>query len=221
MDVYLELGRRRAFAAGVDWPGWCRSGAGEEAALKALARYRPRYAAVVQTAAPEFDSAEQVAALRVVERLPGDATTDFGAPGAIPAVDERTIASAELERLVALLRCCWSAFESAAAAGRGRKLATGPRGGGRLLEQMREHVEDAQRSYLRQLGAAGPAAAGGENWSELQAAFVDALRASERGELAERGPRGGRRWPPRYAVRRSAWHALDHAWELEDRLVGA
>jgi hypothetical protein len=24
-------------------------------------------------------------------------------------------------------------------------------------------------------------------------------------------------WSPRYFVRRSAWHALDHAWEIEDR----
>jgi hypothetical protein len=39
-----------------------------------------------------------------------------------------------------------------------------------------------------------------------------------RGELAERGPRGGIRWPARYYVRRAAWHVLDHAWEIEDRL---
>ena len=25
------------------------------------------------------------------------------------------------------------------------------------------------------------------------------------------------KWPPRYAARRIAWHALDHAWEIEDR----
>jgi hypothetical protein len=30
-------------------------------------------------------------------------------------------------------------------------------------------------------------------------------------------PLGGRRWPIRYAARRIAWHALDHAWEIEDR----
>jgi hypothetical protein len=26
------------------------------------------------------------------------------------------------------------------------------------------------------------------------------------------------RWPPRYVVRRAAWHVLDHAWEIEDRI---
>jgi hypothetical protein len=24
-------------------------------------------------------------------------------------------------------------------------------------------------------------------------------------------------WSPRYYVRRAAWYALDHAWEIEDR----
>ena len=27
----------------------------------------------------------------------------------------------------------------------------------------------------------------------------------------------GKKWPPRYAARRIAWHAIDHAWEIEDR----
>jgi len=31
------------------------------------------------------------------------------------------------------------------------------------------------------------------------------------------GPRGGIRWTPRGFIRRVAWHALDHAWEIEDR----
>jgi hypothetical protein len=26
-------------------------------------------------------------------------------------------------------------------------------------------------------------------------------------------------WPPRYFVRRVAWHVLDHAWEIEDRIL--
>ena len=30
-------------------------------------------------------------------------------------------------------------------------------------------------------------------------------------------PLADRKWPPRYAARRIAWHALDHAWEMEDR----
>jgi hypothetical protein len=46
----------------------------------------------------------------------------------------------------------------------------------------------------------------------MRAAMLDTLRAAREG-----GPLGGRRWPARYAAHRIAWHALDHAWEIEDR----
>jgi hypothetical protein len=42
--------------------------------------------------------------------------------------------------------------------------------------------------------------------------MLDVLRAASDGS-----PIAGRRWPPRYAARRIAWHALDHTWEIEDR----
>ena len=54
-------------------------------------------------------------------------------------------------------------------------------------------------------------------------ALLNVLGAASTGEpLKERGPEAplkapGKRWPPRYAARRIAWHALDHAWEIEDR----
>ena len=41
--------------------------------------------------------------------------------------------------------------------------------------------------------------------------------AAALGVYAVGSPLAGRKWPPRYAVRRIAWHALDHAWEMEDR----
>ena len=33
IDVYLEIGKKRTFAGAIDWPGWCRSGRDEGAAL--------------------------------------------------------------------------------------------------------------------------------------------------------------------------------------------
>src|SRR5438552_2637529 len=36
-------------------------------------------------------------------------------------------------------------------------------------------------------------------------------RPSNGAALVEKG------WPQRYAARRIAWHALDHAWEMQDR----
>jgi len=152
---------------------------------------------------PDFEPPAVVDGLRVTARLNGDATTDFGAPGAIPAADAEPVGPAEFERLVALLDACWSAFEKAARSATGKRLATGPRGGGRDLENIRQHVVQAEESYARTVG-------GGTN-------FGEALRARWRGEVPDTGPRGGLRWPVRYAVRRSAWHLLDHAWEIEDR----
>jgi hypothetical protein len=46
---------------------------------------------------------------------------------------------------------------------------------------------------------------------------IDGLRASARGEIPAKGPRGGMRWTARKFARRLAWHAIDHAWEIEDR----
>jgi hypothetical protein len=69
------------------------------------------------------------------------------------------------------------------------------------------------------LGARAPALTGkASDISAAREAFVAALHARNGGELPDAGSRGGRRWPARYVIRREAWHALDHAWEIEDRL---
>jgi hypothetical protein len=53
---------------------------------------------------------------------------------------------------------------------------------------------------------------------------LDAVEAETReamlGERFEVRRRYGFDWTPLFAARRAAWHALDHAWELEDRLPG-
>ncbi|HEX6036023.1 MAG TPA: hypothetical protein VFY83_16415, partial [Anaerolineales bacterium] len=53
---------------------------------------------------------------------------------------------------------------------------------------------------------------------QMPKTLIQAVRASARGEIPAKGPRGGTRWTARYFVRRTAWHILDHAWEIEDRL---
>lgn len=52
--VYLEVGEKKTFAGALDWPGWCRSGKDEAAALQALFDYGPRYAKVLHTAKITF-----------------------------------------------------------------------------------------------------------------------------------------------------------------------
>ncbi len=84
IDVYLEIGKKRAFAGALDWPGWCRSGRDADAALQALADYGPRYARALDAAGIEFRAPADASAFAVVERLAGNATTDFGAPDIAP-----------------------------------------------------------------------------------------------------------------------------------------
>ncbi len=220
--VYLEVGSKRVFAAALDWPGWCRGGRDEEAALQALVGYGPRYAAALGPAAGPFAPPNDPSALDVVERLEGNATTDFGPPGAVPGSDERALRSAGLERLTGLLQACWAAFDAAARGAKGSALKKGPRGGGRELDDIVSHVLDADRAYLGGLGGRYPQGSQGgvtEDMAGLRATIIEALSSRARGEPPP-GSRRSKPWPPRYAVRRSAWHALDHAWEIEDRTVG-
>ena len=50
IPVYLEVGARRTFAGALDWPGWCRSGRDETAALAALVAYGGRYQRAIRSA---------------------------------------------------------------------------------------------------------------------------------------------------------------------------
>lgn len=218
--IYVEAGLKRTFAAALDWPGWARAGRDEATALAALAAYGSRYARAVRPARLGFAPPGDVSSFVIAERLKGDATTDFGAPGAIPSLDERPLAPGDLERLLAVLRAAWQTLDEALAAARGKKLATGPRGGGRDRAEIQMHAAQAGQAYLGRLGWKAPhlPADPVQAIPGLRAEMETALAAAARGEIAPRGPRGGRRWTARTWIRREAWHALDHAWEIEDRL---
>lgn len=183
-------------ASALDWPGWCRRGKGEEAALAALLGYADRYAAV---AGPDFSAGE----LRVVEKVPGTGTTDFGAPDARGSSDAEPLSPGDADRLAGLLERCWSAFDAVVEQAPA-ELRKGPRGGGRDRDAVVDHVREAERSYGRTIGVRLPP---GTPWEEQRTALSAAFRD---------GAPGGS-WPVRYAVRRFAWHVLDHAWEIEDK----
>jgi hypothetical protein len=220
--VYLEAGSKRVFACAVDWPGWCRSGRDEELALQALFEYGPRYAKVLHNSEIEFHAPAYPSALTVVECVEGNATTDFGTPAIVLNADRDPVDQAELERWQRLLPTCWREFDDAAERATGRELRKGPRGGGRDLDKIVEHVLQADRAYLKRAGWESRTENMVDRREELdytRGEILRALEASVAGELPEKGPRGGVRWPSRYFVRRVAWHALNHAWEIEDRLA--
>jgi len=222
LDGYLETGQKRTFAGALDWPGWCRSGRDEASALQALFEYASRYARVLNTAQLDFSAPSNLSAFTVVERLEGNATTDFGAPGAIPSSDALPVDAAELQRLQALLQACWHAFDAAVLLAAGKELRKGPRGGGRDVDKIVQHVLESDGGYLSSLGwklKLDETTAAGQRLPLTRQAVLDGLAAAARGEIESRGLRGGLRWPPRYFVRRLAWHVLDHAWEIEDRML--
>jgi hypothetical protein len=223
MNVYLEIGKKRTFAGALDWPGWCRSGSDEASAMQALYVYAPRYARAIASARQGFTAPQAVSTFAVVERLAGNAGTDFGAPSAPPPVDEDPVSEADVQRLQALLEAIWGSFDTAVQAAQGKELRTGPRGGGRDLEKILRHAFEAEIAYLKQLGGkfkphdalADPRL----SFAPLRQAIRETLGPSARGELPLVGPRGGKRWTLRFYVRYAAWHLLDHTWEIEDRII--
>ena len=210
--VYLERNPKKTFAGALDWPGWCRAGKTSDLALAALADYVPRYARVATEAGEAFDR-RTVGNFDVVEDVEGDATTAFGAPGIVVAADRRSLSARESERLARLVAAAWRVFDEVVA-GAPPTLRKGPRGGGRDRDKILEHVIGAEVSYASVIGIKGRQPDPGDR------AAIDALRAAILDLLSKPSdgtPLASRRWPARYAARRIAWHALDHAWEIEDR----
>lgn len=206
--VVLETGSSRTFAAALDWPGWCRSGRDEHAALAALADYLPRYAPVIVRAGLAIPSDT----FTVAERLAGTMTTNFGAPDVVAAADREPLTADEAARLASLVGAAWAEFDSIVA-GSPEELRKGPRGGGRDRDKMVDHVLGAEASYARKLGVRHkvPALDDAGAIAALRADILAALRAAD----------PDAKWPVRYAARRIAWHVLDHAWEMQDRATPA
>ena len=127
-------------------------------------------------------------------------------PGAIGAADRRPVSAAEAKRLAAIVAASWAVFDRVAAAAP-ESLRKGPRGGGRDRSKIVGHVNDSDGGYATVMGIKGI-----DDVAARREAVLEVLRRPSDGS-----PIAGRKWPPRYAARRIAWHALDHAWEIEDR----
>src|SRR4051794_21759480 len=206
----MEETPKRSFASAADWPGWSRAGKTEELAVQALLAYAPRYAVVASLAGEPFATDE----LRpdVIERVRGSAGTEFGVPSVPTDLDARPLDAAAAARLVSLVDAAWTIFDRTAGDAP-EELLKGPRGGGRNTSKIVGHVVDADRAYANQIGIELAESAMDQGAIRaMRAAMLDVLRAARDG-----APLAGKRWPARYAAHRIAWHALDHAWEIEDR----
>jgi len=210
----LELGPKgkKVVAVAPDWPGLARGAATEEAATARLLAYVPRYAPVAKLAGLEAEFATNPV-VDVVERYPGTGSTDFwGISFGFSGIDQGAIAGEELERELTLMRACWAFFDAV----RSRvsaEMQRGPRGGGRDRDHIVRHVlfneqdwaprdrpQEAQEAILTE-----------EGLKAHREAYCNAIR-----ELHSQN-KMARKWPLRYLIRHTAFHALDHAWEMEDK----
>ncbi|HEX2766022.1 MAG TPA: hypothetical protein VHR55_05265 [Candidatus Limnocylindria bacterium] len=214
LRVVLEVAPKKAFASALDWPGWSRGAKTADEALTALLAYAPRYAEVAKRAKVAFDPPTTPRGVEIVEQLAGGGGTEFGVPSGVATDEQEPLTGADLDRSIALLEAAWATFDHAAKRAEGTPLRLGPRGGGRQIPKIVEHVREAEGGYVHQLGVKVRRDA---SVTDLRTSFVDALRRLAAGEPFPEPNRVRKPWTARYAVRRSAWHALDHAWEIEDR----
>ena len=214
LRMTLEFGPKgkRVVAVAPDWPGLERSAKTEEAAIARLQAYIPRYAPVAKLAGMEAQFTA-IATVDVVERYPGTGSTDFwGISFAFSGLDSQAMSSEELDRDLTLLQACWEFFDAV----RSRvsaELQKGPRGGGRDRDRIVRHTLGAEQDWAAKLGVYAPE--GALLTDEGLRAYRDAYRAAiqafhTQGKLA-------RTWPLRYLIRHTAFHTLDHAWEMQDK----
>lgn len=210
--VVVEIGSKRTFASALDWPGWSRSGGDEKSALEALASYADRYSVVPAAAGIPFVT-KTVTNFDVIERVKGDATTDFGAPSMMATLETKPMSSAEVERMCALVEATWNVFDGVVKKAPA-SLRKGPRGGGRDRDKMVEHVLSAECGYGSgfALKLKQPAVGDARGVKALRTAWLEAFREGADGKLRKERGRSARYW-----ARRIAWHTMDHAWEMEDR----
>ncbi len=215
--VTLETGPKgkKVVAVAPDWPGLERGAAAGEAAVERLLAYAPRYAPVAKLAgmAAEFKA---ITAADVVEQYPGTGSTDFwGISFAFSGIDRQAMSGEALECELALMRACWTFFDEV----RSRvspEMQRGPRGGGRDRDRIVRHTFAAELDWAKKLDVRTPLEAmlTDEGLKEHRVAYCSAIR-----DYHAQGKTAGKmaKWPLRSLIRHTAYHTLDHAWEMEDK----
>jgi hypothetical protein len=205
---------KKAVAFAIDWPGWSRGARTSDLSLATLESYRERYRpiALVAGMADEFDA---VGPLEVIEDQVGTGSTDFWGISFAPSSSEQgPMGDTELDRKITLLRACWEFFDEVAARV-STEMRKGPRGGGRDRDQIIGHtIRVESEDFAKRVGLRIPegGALTGDGLVAYREAYVAAMRAYNRGE--------GKRmqsWTLPFLIRHSAFHTLDHAWEMEDK----
>jgi hypothetical protein len=204
---------KRWVAVAADWPGFERGGKTEDQALERLAHYLPRYLPVATRAHLGSEFANQTD-LAIIDRYPGTGSTDFWGISFAPSpLDRDPFDASRFDRQVRLLRAAWAEFDEAAARV-SAELRPGVRGGGRSRDQIVRHVlANEGGDFSKRVKAE----------TELDDLLTPAGLAHHRDRYveamrdwyAEGKPLG--KWTIPYLLRHTAYHVLDHAWEMQDR----
>ena len=205
---------KKAVAFAVDWPGWCRGAKTPELAVELLESYRDRYRPIA-VAAGQTEKFAAGGRLDVVADEVGTPSTDFwGISFAPSGLEDEPMAEAELDRKITLLRACWDFFDEVAVRV-SPEMRKGPRGGGRDRDRIIGHVLRVERlDFAKSLGLPVPDddALPLDVMRDHRDAYVALMRAYNAGE----GKRMRSRNLP-FLIRHSAFHTMDHAWEMQDK----
>jgi hypothetical protein len=149
----------------------------------------------------------------VVEQYPGTGSTDFwGISFAFSSIDRQDVSRGELERQLTLMQACWAFFDAV----RRRvsaEMQKGPRGGGRDRDRIVRHTLFSELDFAKKLKLRPPedTLLTDQGLKAYRGAYCNAIREYyAEGKMA-------RSWPLRYLIRHTAYHTLDHAWEMEDK----
>ncbi len=214
LRVMLEIGPKGKKVAAVapDWPGLERGAKTEEAAIERVQSYLPRYAQVAKLAGMEAEFTA-ITTVEVVEHYQGTGSTDFwGISFAFSGIDRQELASEELERELTLMQACWALFDDVRVRV-SAQMQKGPRGGGRDRDHIVGHTIRVEHEWAEKVGVPTPqdALLIDEGLQAHRDAYCNAIRTLHREGKA------ARTWPLRYLIRHTAYHTLDHAWEMEDK----
>jgi hypothetical protein len=183
--------------------------------LETLESYRERYRPVADLAGMtrEFDAAGP---LEVVEDRVGTGSVDFWGISYSPcSAEQDPMSELGLERGTGLLHACWAYFD-AIALRVSPEMRKGPRGGGRDRDRIIRHaIRTESEDFAKHPGlrVSEEAALTPEGLREHRANYLAAMRAYNSGEIERRM----RSWTLPFLIRHSAYHTLDHAWEMEDK----
>jgi len=219
LRVAVESGPKgRKFAAvAPDFPGLERGAKTAEAAVEKLRDYLPRYEKVAKLAKMNSDFSS-ITEVNEVERYLGTGSTDFwGISFAFSSFDKQDMSSDQLVRELTLMRACWKFFDEVRARA-SAQMQSGPRGGGRDRDGIVRHTLAVEQDWARKVGVHtrdGEVVLDVQGLKVYRDAYGKAIRTyHSEGRMA-------RTWPLRYLIRHTAFHTMDHAWEMEDKNLTA